>query len=95
MEEALLTNAQLLRLSVQVGLTIVLTLIVTLVIFLMIRRLVLWYFKLDKISEYLRVIASALVDFRAKETKSWECPKCKQQNSNETFTCRSCGYRLK
>ncbi len=29
------------------------------------------------------------------ETAVWACPKCKAVNSNDTFTCKDCGYSLR
>ncbi len=29
------------------------------------------------------------------EKSTWTCPQCKNENPNETFTCKSCDYSLK
>lgn len=70
---------------------------IAIVLFVVLRRFVLWYFKLDKIAESLQMIESY---FRRESAESrerkmpWACPKCKAMNPNDTYTCKSCGYSL-
>ena len=26
---------------------------------------------------------------------TWKCPKCSTENANDSYSCKSCGYRLK
>ncbi len=48
------------------------------------------------IRELLKKIANnSKSTFEETNSNVWKCPKCSQSNSNNSFSCVTCGYSLK
>ena len=55
----------------------------------------LWYWKIDeslKIQQEQLELMRKLVD---SNTVKWECPECKHQNPNSTYSCEECDYSMR
>jgi uncharacterized paraquat-inducible protein A len=69
------------------------TILVTTALILVLRKVVLWYYKIDRMVELLEDIKSALTS-QSKTEDTWACPKCKVVNPNDVYKCTGCGYSL-
>ena len=84
--------------------TIVIAIVAIIGVWFLIRELVTWYYKINKIVSLLEANNELLSEISqkiaadekpvSKDPSVWECPKCKTNNSNESFQCSSCGYKL-
>jgi len=85
-------------------LNIIITIAVVIGVLLLIRELVTWYYKINKIvtlleknNDLLQAISRKIkpdAKYDNIDSDPWKCPKCEAKNSNETYECTSCGYRL-
>ena len=80
--------------------TWIVILIIAVILFFALRVVNLWYWKIDKgidlLTEQNRLLKKLVGEDESSPTKKneWECPKCKHKNSNATFTCENCNYKL-
>jgi hypothetical protein len=48
----------------------------------------------DAVKEEERIAFTSTIASIKEPTKEWECPKCKNKNSNTSFVCSNCGFKL-